>query len=484
MNPTYSLRNPIWRLTFGLTFAVIFTLVSGGAALATAEQSPPASQSDSPDWLEPEGISVIDLVGNVPEAHLKDAIITYSGLGIVQYVAGQRQGDRVTIDVQISPRYFEASIGTVTQFSCLGDRGWVDSWSTISPASEFRLFYEGADITQNILGMSTLPAGKLQPVTSTRGGNRYGQLVYSDPVFTDDGSLLMPAHRDCTVYIAGEYPTLSGRYTIRTPNFLSTEYLGSQTFDFHTYIGPGDAGDLDSLRRQMSSRFGHRHDKFSLDIPEGADFVLVKFPPIPVDGYTLDQQVKNITKPTAGTYRLGRMDGNALSVDHVMTMGLPLDGQYQDADQCGDSQFLRPLTNIDMLAAPEYFVPTSVTYDPCMIHGGCSDQLLDAIHDGVMSMTIYYYTQERVSAELERIPIRQVGAGWRGLAAASAQAGTAETLPDASPITPSADAPFRLFLPGAVSSIPITPIPEEDRTGCPCGWFAADGRMLDFTPGP
>ena len=269
MHLTFFLRN-VWRcLSIGLILAVISALFPLNTALATDEQNRYANQADSPEWLEPEGISVIDLVGNVPEAHLKDAIITYSGLGIVQYVAGQRQGDQVTIDVLISPRYFEASIGTVTQFSCLGDRGWVDSWSTIAPASEFRLFYEGADITQNILGINTLPAGKLQPVTGTRGGNRYGQLVYSDPVFLDNGSLLMPAHRDCTVYIAGEYPALSGRYILQTPNFLSTEYLGSQTFDFHTYIGPGDAGDLDSLRRQMSSRFGNRHDKFSLDIPEG-----------------------------------------------------------------------------------------------------------------------------------------------------------------------------------------------------------------------
>jgi len=71
-------------------------------ALADAPVDPQAPTGAS--WLEPRGINVADLVGLVPEDHLRDAIINYGPEGMAQYVSGHRNGSTVTIDTRMIPR--------------------------------------------------------------------------------------------------------------------------------------------------------------------------------------------------------------------------------------------------------------------------------------------------------------------------------------------------------------------------------------------
>ncbi len=105
--------------------------------------------------------------------------------------------------------------------------------------------------------------------------------------------------------------------------------------------------------------------------------------------------------------------------------------------------------------------------------------------------TIYYYRVRRLaSSSLISIPLRQVGKSWS--AAASADAALAE-LDAASEEAAKLDAEQTLLLPMRVSlplvlftqpPAPVTLPDEAPRAECPCGWFTADGRMLDVIPGP
>ena len=80
------------------------------AAPAAAETPVNAGAADAIDWLEPRGLSIVDLVGVVPEEHLRGSILVFTGgSGILRYLEGRRDGNRVTIKVDVSPRYPELS---------------------------------------------------------------------------------------------------------------------------------------------------------------------------------------------------------------------------------------------------------------------------------------------------------------------------------------------------------------------------------------
>ena len=60
------------------------------------------SALSTPSWLEPRGISIVEMVGKVPESVLQDLIIVYEvGRGIVTYKSGTRVGNRVTIHAEV-----------------------------------------------------------------------------------------------------------------------------------------------------------------------------------------------------------------------------------------------------------------------------------------------------------------------------------------------------------------------------------------------
>jgi hypothetical protein len=262
-------------------------------------------------------------------------------------------------------------------------------------------------------------------------------------------------------------------FTLQAPQRIVISPLGSQTFDVHSYVGPGSAGILEPLSSQLSDRFGRRHDKPVMTVPAQSDFVLVNYPPTPVDPYVTPPDF-NDGLPGSGTYRFERPQGG-LTIDHVNSMALPTVGQWQDGDQSG-GDWLPWLSPLLRLTAPEYFVPPGIAYDPCMRRGDCPDGLLEAIYNTTYSISAHYYRIDRITnSGLHRIPLRQVGPGWSPSASSSGANNSAPVLLEhQSPL---------YYLPIIQIGQPFVP-PVDPTDGCPCGWFDPGGRMVDFIPKP
>jgi hypothetical protein len=441
-----------------------------------------AGAADAIDWLEPRGLSIVDLVGAVPEEHLRGSILVFTGgSGILRYLEGRRDGNRVTIKVDVSPRYPALSV-PYTTLNCLGKRALYDEWPLTVPASTMRIFQNGRDITAEVSPtFHYYRAGQVQP-SHDAGATRYKD--YETPFVslerTADGALKIPANMGCTIYIPGERSGLTAEFVFNAPQQIVVDVLGSQTFTFHSYIGTGDSGRIAALVSQMQSRFGSRHEKFPLQIPAGADYVWLHYPPTPVSAYSNpDANIdKNIRLPGSGTYRLSSNGG--LSVDHTISQGLPLHAQWLDSDM-GGGDYLHQLGPVNILAAPEYFVPAGVPYHPCMKDGGCSSDLLDRIYKTPMQMTLYYYRVRRLAgSNLTSIPLRQVGRSWNAAAAAITAPQPEAEAADAG----AADRTVAALLPLIMTSPAPKTLPDDaPRSKDPWGWFDADGRMLDVIPG-
>ncbi len=497
----------ILRRPFVLLYAtllVIGLLAPPGSAAVVAQAAPAQV-----DWLEPHGVGVIDLVGVVPDDILKDAVIVYSNNGMLQYTSGQRIGNTVTINTKVTPRYGGSGEGEIqhTLINCLGQPALTDSWPIMSPAGTMRVYEDGVEITSEAWLQRFSPGGRIQPLRDP-GHFRYPEGDTTEVTLAEDGSLPFPVNRGCAFIFPGYRQNLTATFTIQTPRYISARVLGSETFTFRSYIGPGDTGQIDGLARQMQ-RFGNRHDKFDLTIPTGAEFALVTFPPTPVHPYVNEPVDMNLAQPGSGTYRIGRKDSLNMSVDHAVTMALPLYWQPRDVDQSPGTEFLPTFTNPGYLASMEYFVPVGIPYDDCMRIGNCSNALINRIYNAEMQMSIHYLTIDRVALGLDQIRVRQIGPTWSpGVAAAettapatfteliasltelpstlrqaapantaSEQAALASTLPGTVP-----PAQGDLYLPMILGDIPPI-VPPDDPTNCPCGWFDSDGRMVDFVSG-
>lgn len=435
-----------------------------------------------PNWLEPRALGIADLVGLVPEAHLRDAILTFTGgAGILQYMEGWREGNTVTARVKVWPRYPDPS-GDYTAMNCLGKRALYDEWPIPSQASTVRIFQGGRDITNQAYYVWYYRSGRLLPTRNASDGEgRYKD--HEDrtqpATFTQDGSLLLPANNGCTIFMYGRLSDLTAEFRVETTSRVTIQPLGSETFPFRSYVGIGSAGVLDPLQEQLRDRFRERHDKFILSPPEGADYVFVKFPPTPVSPYS-GSDLRNIALPSSGTYRLANGDKD-LSVDHTASAAIPLYGQWLDADikkYYGDIvgvDYLMLLPAVDTLSSPEYFVPQGIQFDPCMLDGTCNDKFLDDIFDaGPMEMTIYYYKFEGMTEKLDRIPLRQVGREWQAPPNVTAATADEMNVPVTAVIPPGPDS--------YVYHFPVLLYEASAATVCPCGLFTEDGRMLDYVP--
>ncbi|MBX3010559.1 MAG: hypothetical protein KF832_03590 [Caldilineaceae bacterium] len=443
--------------------------------------TPTAPQAE---WLEPRGLSVIDLVGLVPEEHLRDTIVSWHvGGGLLQYISGQRTGNTVTVNVRVYPRYWTDGNSSASIFSCLGKPSLADEWTSTVGSAKMRVYDNGTDVTGQVgRTMDYVPAGQVLPGTGTQGWWRYDFLWGQRTIFTNDGAVEVPANMGCKFTISGRRTNLTAQFVVESTNYLSIEELGNQNFTFRSYIGVGNAGHLGSLNTQMVRRFGDRHDKFQLSPPSGAEYVLVKYPPTPVDPY-MGQPEINVDQPASGSYRFVA-SGNVLSVDHVHSMALPLYGQWQDADQSGGA-YLSFFRNATRIAVPEYFVPAGIPYNACMVNGGCPSTLLDQIYNTPMNMTVYYYKINRIAEGLTKLPIKQVGPSWRpGAAMAALETGRADQPVEGSRSIQGEEDRL-LYLPFVkTAEAPPQILDDGDRNGCPCGWFDGYGRMLDYVPGP
>lgn len=468
-------------------------LVILGMVLPTSVLAAGASPTlPAAEWVEPKGINIVDLVGQVPEETLKDAILVVSGTGIVRYVSGSRVNDTVTITVKINPRYTEYNTGSeilkFANFDCLGQPANFDQWPSIMPAGKMRVFDSGVDITDQVIRFQYFPAGFHQPSRSPNNNERYDKVMVDPPTRDGNGSLTIPANMGCEITAPGYLRNMTATLTFEQPSVIQVQTLGSQTFTYRTYIGIGAAGTLESLRNQMMGRFGGRHDKFDLDPPAGTDFVIVNYPPASADAGAWGNLDLNLRNPTGGTYRLGNANIGApgLSVDHFNSMGLSLYGQWHDTGATPSDPYLRFFDNAYFLSAPEVFIPDSIPYDPCMTNGGCPDALLQLIYNATMQMTITYLKVEQSACTAETYtyrPLRMAGPIW----APGSQTQTAADSPYRfsaweSPFFPADDVLDKfVYLPMIARApdicTPVTPPPLAD---CPCGVFTADGRMVDF----
>lgn len=157
-------------------------------------------------------------------------------------------------------------------------------------------------------------------------------------------------------------------------------------------------------------------------------------------------------------------------------MGLPLYGHWQDMDQAG-GEYLNYAKQQMGLAAPEYFLPPGVAYDRCMTYGGCSDDLLERVYNTSATMRAVYLRVDRVSSALQRYAVQMTGPTWSPASMTMA--------PES--ICP-LDTPYDHFVYLPLVQAYVPPLPPDDTTGCSprggCGWFALDGRMVDYIPAP
>jgi hypothetical protein len=464
----------------GLQWRVIAAFLIGFLSW-TAGHTPAYSQTYTPAWLEPKGLSVVDLTGLVPASHLQNSIVAASRrAGILEYMEGTRAGDLVTIRVKVTPRY---ELDGRAYFNCLGLRGFSDHWSLAVPASAMRLYQGAEEITQEITQLDYSPSGLTQPVAAG-GPARYVEIGAAPLDYSPDGELLIPANIGCTLTLNEPYDNLTAVFRFLAPQLVIVNVLGSETFSFSSYSGPGYPGRLGALQQQLRAYIGDRHDKLHIHPPEETDYVLLNFPATPVSPGVDGDVETNIRNPSSGTYRLAFFDAT-LSVDHNISMGLPLYGQWLDMDLDTDGgPYLPELRNANVLSGLEYFVPVGVAYDPCMVTGNCPEALLKQIADTKMEMTLYYYRVERVAHGLVRVPLRQVGRDWTPASPTVAgrnPSGSAmhQDVPvkEHTVVLP----PGRSYLP-AIWQSELIALPADNSEGCPCGWFTAGGRMVDFIP--
>ena len=472
-----------------LMIVIPTTMITLIISQASAETGPTAF----PDWLEPRGLSVIELVGQVPETYLQGMIISYDdGEGIAVYESGTRVGNTVMVTTTLYPRFSTpdwATSNKLTSFGCLGQPPRYDHMGSVVPTSTLRVYdTNGTDRTSEIKYMYITDMNTQKPSSNSGQYSRYPEDVYGTwggtplPPMELEG-LTIPTNSGCRIEIPGvDYYPLTGVFTLNLDSSAQVSVLGSQEDTFHSYIGPGDVGIFQPLMNQLRNKYPDRHERIPLSIPTGADYFLVKFPPMPGDAYT-DQSgdyQNNASRPSAGTYRLSSDQvGGGLSADLTFSAAFPLYAVWRDADYVPGDSFLPSMETPTKLAPPEYVLPAGISYNNCFTQGNCSNSVLEEIYNQAMTLEIIYLSVTKPTG-LQRVPLQMAGPGWSASALGIPQAVTS---PSERPITvadtsihASDTITYYVYLPFVSKA--------EDRTGCPCGWFDGLGRMLDYTPGP
>ena len=467
-----------------------------GASFSPPTNALAAGTAASAAWLEPRGLNIVDLVGQVPDSDLVGAIIQYTpGFGILRYQSGQRVGNTVTVTVTAYPRFWSDAEWHGSLFGCLGQAARIDELGTVAPATSLRVYTpDGQEITRQVGGFSHVPSGLTQPIRNPRESEqanlyRYWESGIASATFAADGALLLPANMGCELFILyQDYRELTLVFTAEVAPVVSVKVVGRQTFQFPAYFGPGYAGHFDALRSQMAHACTNRPATIAnMVIPAGADYFLFNYPPMLGDPFTAfpGNPLGNLDRPTGATYRLRSTRG--LSVDHVISPGLPLNGHWIDMDLAQGSQYLPYGRAVSSFGGLEMLVPAGVSYDVCMASGTCSAAKLQQICSTATSARMIYLQVARTAPGLSRIPLQMPGPQWNAAAAA-----LAEPVAEAPPVSDSAAAQaasgftHKVFLPLVSHEVP--PLEPDDPTGCSpnggCGWFTPDGRMVDYIQAP
>lgn len=471
-----------------LASAVLLLGLIGAVARAEPSTTAPA------EWLEPRGLSIVELVGQVPDEYLQGTIVSYGDWdGILVYESGSRLGNTVVITTAIYPRFTEVAWvpnGQLTMFGCLGQAPLYDHMGSVVPASTLRVYDDlGQERTQDIVILEITTMDGLQPSAGSDEPFRYPEVKYGlnrpNPLPLDENGLHIPTNSGCNINLpGGNYQTLTGVFTLVVEPSATVSLRGTQEATFQSYIGVGWVGIFQPLMDQLRRVYSDRHERIPLSVPIGANYFLLRFPPMPGDAYTgcCAPPYYNADRPSAGTYRLAN-GFVALSSDLVFSAGFPLASAWRDVDEVPPgTDFLPLLSSPPDLAPPEYVLPQGIPYDPCFTQGNCPASVLDQIYSAEMTLEIIYL---RVTKPVQGqwIPVQVAGPGWSSLDPYPLPTHQ----PDPEPVTDSnlgardvlTAASSRVFLP-----LLLDTEAEEIPDNCPCGWFDDLGRMLGFASGP
>ncbi len=471
---------------------LLVTAVAMLAGLALTVAWASTETAAMPDWLEPRGLSVVELVGQVPDTYLQGTILSYSDwAGIVVYQSGTRTENTVVLTTTLYPRHTVVPPNNLdlTLFGCLGQTPHYDHMGSVVPPSTLRAYdSSGREVTAEITYMTITRMDTQLPTANSSYPFRYPQVEYGpgspNPLPIGPHGLSLPANSGCWIHLPGaNYYPLTGVFTLGLEPSVRASVLGTQQDTFQSYIGPGGVGIFQPLMSQLRSTYADRHVRIPLSIPAGANYFLLRFPPMPGDPYTdTELPYRNADRLSAGTYRLS---GTDLSTDMVFSAAFPVQNAWRDADQAPGSEFLPVLTNLPELATLEYVLPAGIAWNSCFTQGNCPPNVLSQIHDAVMSLEIVYLSVSKPALGGEWVSLQMAGPAW----SPSNLGGSGEGLeivaaPDTSAraaiaFSETATDTHRIFLPFVSGGSR-----EEPPTGCPCGWFDPLGRMLGFWPGP
>jgi hypothetical protein len=449
-------------------------LIAGVAVAALAQTGvPPAAL---PDWLEPRGLSIVELVGQVPDSTLQGTILSYDdGEGIVVYESGTRNGSTVVINTTIYPRFSDPGAWAdhkMTAFGCLGQTPRYDHMGSVVPQSYLRIRDSGGqDRTDEIQFMYL---GKMDTRLPSAGSGSYARYPVDDygPGRTyplppmEPAGLTIPSNSGCRLEIPyHDYYPLTGVFTVEIDPVVQATVVSTQQAAFQSYIGTGNVGIFQPLMGQLLSYCGERHGRIQLSIPLQANYFLVQYPSMPGDPYTdinSGRPYPNQARLSGGTYRLG--ENSELSADLTFSAAFPLDAVWQDADQ-SPTEFLRLLSSATKLAPPEYVLPAGLPFNDCYTYGNCSSSVLQEICDTWMSLDVVFLAIDRPDDGTDHTPIKLAGPAWSPLTGVVEQ--------------PAAELDSAL----AATTIYLPVVARAERCAAyPCGWFDGSGRMLGYEP--
>jgi len=417
------------------------------------------ARADLPPWVEPRALNIADLAGQVPDEVLREHIVSYGAGGIARFVSSQWQGDLLRITVRLDSRRLPSGAGWITMATLLGQKPIFDHMGSASPESWLRLYEGASELSQQITGAQIVDPALALPLASASAVERYRQdSLWSLP--TEAEGRRIPANLGGLVILEGDHPVLTGVFTTRPTQRPQVTYLGQQQASFQSYIGVGGVGVFQPLMEQLRRRYGDRHPRIPLSIPQGANYVLFVYPPMPFDVY--DSTRNNLQRPIGGTVRLAPDEG-MLSQDLMHGGAFPLRTAWQDADQSA-GPYLSLLPPINRITPPEYVAPAGMAYNECFLRGNCSDAVLRQIYEATMSMRIVYLRVEPPASGVESLPLRVADNTWAGGAGASPSgAGRLATMDQ------------RTYLPLLRS--------QRLRPERPLGFFEpASGRMVGYLP--
>ncbi len=421
------------------------------AFLCLSLAAAPAADAQSGPWLEPQGLNIVDIAGQVPDAVLSGLIIAWHGSGgIVRFQSSDLDADWLRIHVLLNTRRVPVGTGYVTQFSLLGQAPLYDHMTSTSPESWVRVYEGGREITSELSYCSYIEPPRSSPTTPASDWNRYpanAREIMGTAMVSGPNGRWIPANTGGSVTLPGDRPVLTATFTVRRPSAARVTYLGTQEASFQSFIGPvsdGDMGAFAALYGQISALVGTtRHTRIPLVIPGAANYVMFNYAPSDFDIYSPDYSHdswtdpgSNFFRPIAGTIRLAPDEG-MLSQNLNHGGAFPLRVAWQDADQSA-GPYLSLLPPVDRITPPEFFVLPGTPYNPCFREGGCSADLLNSIINDREPLQIIYLQVTPSVADGAAFTLQAADETYRPLATAAIRAEAADPGPPGS---------YRVFVP-------------------------------------